>query len=194
MLNIYSSSKSECIPPEGKRLDFLINETAQKNKQAFEELYKSTSKSVYAYALSILKNAYDAQDVMHDCYLSIYSSAHLYSSRNKPMAWILTICKNLCLKKINERKKSCEISENIFFTDEQNSNLNYDDKAVIEKCLMNLNEEEREIVILHSVAGFKHKEIADISGLRLSTVLSKYNRAIKKLKVFLSEEGENYDK
>jgi RNA polymerase sigma-70 factor (ECF subfamily) len=36
--------------------------------------------------------------------------------------------------------------------------------------------------MLHAVAGFKHREIAGILELPLSTVLSKYNRALKKLK------------
>ena len=52
-----------------------------------------------------------------------------------------------------------------------------------------LSDEERQIVVLHAVAGFKHREIADIVELPLPTVLSKYHRALKKLRAFL-EKGE----
>ena len=45
-----------------------------------------------------------------------------------------------------------------------------------------LKEEERNIVLLHLLWGFKHREIATILNSNLSTVLSKYHRAIKKLK------------
>ena len=45
-----------------------------------------------------------------------------------------------------------------------------------------LNEDERQIVMLHSMAGMKHREIAEIVDMPVSTVLSKYNRSLKKLR------------
>ena len=45
-----------------------------------------------------------------------------------------------------------------------------------------LSEEENRIVVLHAVAGFKHREIASVTGMPLATVLSKYRRAIAKLR------------
>jgi RNA polymerase sigma-70 factor (ECF subfamily) len=45
-----------------------------------------------------------------------------------------------------------------------------------------LSKEERTIVVLHMINGLKHREIAEITGLSLSTVLSKYNRSLKKMK------------
>jgi len=44
-----------------------------------------------------------------------------------------------------------------------------------------LTEEERTIVLLHAVSGFKHREIAQFLSKPLATVLSKYRRAIKKI-------------
>ena len=52
-----------------------------------------------------------------------------------------------------------------------------------------LSDEERQIVVLHAVAGFKHREIADLTGLSLTGVLSKYSRALKKLKQYMEQEG-----
>jgi RNA polymerase sigma-70 factor (ECF subfamily) len=48
-----------------------------------------------------------------------------------------------------------------------------------------LSDTERQIVVLHAVSGFKHREIAAHLGLPLATVLSKYYRAIKKMKAIL---------
>ena len=48
-----------------------------------------------------------------------------------------------------------------------------------------LTDEERQIVVLHAVGGFKHREIAELIGLSLPTVLSKYSRAVKKLRKHL---------
>ena len=52
-----------------------------------------------------------------------------------------------------------------------------------------LDAEERRIVLLHAVTGWKHREIASLLELPLPTVLSKYHRALKKLRKQL--EGEN---
>ena len=170
-------------------LDRLIAGTANKNKEAFEELYNITSPSVYSYSLSVLKNKYDAEDVMHDCYINIYNSAESYVSKGKPMAWILTIAKNLCFLKLRKNQKASDISEEDVerkaFLDE---NLSAEDKFVIEKCMNCLSDTERQIIILHAVSGFKHREIAELLEIRLSTVLSKYNRAIKKLGELIEKE------
>ena len=63
------------------------------------------------------------------------------------------------------------------------------DKMVLHAALKILNEEERQIVLLRTSAGLKHREIAADLEMPLATVLSKYNRAMKKLKKHLREEG-----
>ena len=54
--------------------------------------------------------------------------------------------------------------------------------------MRSLSAEERQIVMLHAAAGFRHREIAEMLELPLSTVLSKYHRARNKMKKHL--EGE----
>lgn len=70
---------------------------------------------------------------------------------------------------------------------------NLEERIVLEAAFRILNVEERQIVVLHAVSGLKHKEISQIMRRPLSTVLSKYNRAIKKLEKAVGEE-EEYDR
>ena len=65
---------------------------------------------------------------------------------------------------------------------------NLADAMVLRSALEVLKEDERQIVLLHASAGLKHREIAADLQMPLATVLSKYNRAIKKLKQYLREE------
>ena len=51
--------------------------------------------------------------------------------------------------------------------------------------------EDLQIVVLHAVAGYKMKEIAEMLGIPLSTVLSKHSRSLKKLKQSLEEESRD---
>lgn len=161
----------------GSDLDRLIAETAAGDNDAFARLYHETSAGVYAYALSILKNSHDAEDVLHDCYLRIHASAADYQSEGKPMAWILTIARNLSFKLLQQKKNSAALP-----FDPGDDRWDADDRLVIEACLNILSDEERQIVVLHAVSGFKHKEIAAFLQIPLSTVLSKYHRALKKMK------------
>ncbi len=53
---------------------------------------------------------------------------------------------------------------------------------VIETAFKVLVDEERQILMLHAVSGLKHREIATVMDMSLNTVLSKYHRAIKKMR------------
>ncbi len=158
---------------------------------AMNELYGLIASSVYSFALSILKNSHDAEDVLHDCCVLLYSAAGGYRSAGKPLAWILTIARNLALKKLRERGRSGLLSEEETERVEAvlSPDLSPEDRTIIALCLEELNDEERQIVLLHAVSGFRHREIAAFLRLPLPTVLSKYNRALKKLRKLL--EGEN---
>lgn len=158
-------------------LDRLIADTAAGDTEAFARLYHETSTSVYSYALSILKNSHDAEDVLHDCFVRIHCAAATYRPADKPLAWILTITRNLCLKLLQQKKNAISLP-----FDPGDDRWEHDDRLVIEMCLNKLSDEERQIVVLHAVSGFKHREIAAFMDIPLSTVLSKYNRALKKMK------------
>ena len=167
-------------------LDSMITGVAQGNTEALLQLYRETSSAVYAYALSVLKNSHDAEDVLHDCFVSIVTSAGSYRAKGRPMAWILTITRNLCLKQLNRQSKTTEWNPDIWNNGmDMNISMATEDRLVIRECMETLSDDERQIVVLHAVAGFKHREIASLLGLTLSTVLSKYHRAIKKLKANL---------
>ena len=167
-------------------LDSIITGVAQGNTEALSQLYRETSSAVYAYALSVLKNSHDAEDVLHDCFVSIATSAGSYRVKGKPMAWILTIARNLCLKQLNRQCKTTEWNPDIWNDSmDMYISMTTEDRLIIRECMETLSDDERQIVVLHAVAGFKHREIASLLGLTLSTVLSKYHRAIKKLKANL---------
>ncbi len=166
------------------RIEQLIVLTAKGEKQAFSELYGSVKSSVYGFALSILKNSHDAQDVMQNCFVQIWNSAATYKEGTKPMAWILTITKNLCLMKKREQKKIIDFNDGdaVNLAAPNNTALTAENKAILNAALKVLGDDERQIVMLHVVAGLKFREIADLLDTLTATVLSKYHRAIKKMK------------
>lgn len=168
--------------------EIYILDISNGSKEALELLYNKTKSYVYGYAFSMLNNVTDAEDVMQDTYVNIYKYASMYNPRNKPLAWILTITKNLCLNKLKQKKrrKETDISdiEHIITKDKRHMHHDYTFARTI---LEELTEEEKKIIILSSVEGLKYREIAHLLDLNLSTVLSKYHRAMKKLRMKYKE-------
>ena len=167
----------------------LFTRIAAGDKEAFFLLYEECSSSVFAYALSIVRNRTDAEDVMQDTFLKIRSAAHLYKPQGKPLAWVFTIAKNLCLMKLRQRSHTASLSEENSVQDLGFDRIeNAEDRLVLEKAFTILPLDSCQIIMLHAVSGMKHREIAKILNIPLSTVLSKYNRGIKKLRSEMEEK------
>ena len=175
--------------PEGQLEERLLPLVGQGDSEAFEVLYRSTEKAVYALALSILRNPHDAEDIVQETYLKVRAAAHLYVPQGKPLAWLFTITKNLCRDLLRGQSRTEAAPDGA----EDDLRFSYvsdpTDRLVLEAALKALGEEERQVVLLHAASGLKHREIARDLGLPLSTVLSRYSRALKKLQRYLTEEG-----
>ena len=129
---------------------------------------------------------------MKETYLKIWTTAASYQSQGKPLAWIFTIARNLCYMRFRDQKRQADIGLDDLNGEETGEVClpleNMTDAIVLKSALEILKEDERQIVLLHASAGLKHREIAADLQMPLATVLSKYNRAIKKLKQYLREE------
>lgn len=173
-------------------LDHCISSIARGEQDALARLYERTHAAVYGFALSIVKKVPDAEDVLQDVYLQIWQAADRYTSHGKPMAWIITITRNLALSRLREQRKTVTMSPEdwqLQFADIPA--VTQEDRLILETLLASLGEEERQIVTLHALTGLKHREIAALLALPLPTVLSKYNRALKKLQQALKEAEHN---
>lgn len=167
----------------------LFRRIGESDMTAFDELYQITERPLYAYALSLSKNHDEALDLMHETYVKVISAAHLYKPMGKPLAWLFTITKNLFLSQIRKNKRIINTENEQLHNDSRFSYvIDSEDKIVLEIALFQLTEEESQIVLLHAVTGMKHKDIANSLGIGLSTTLSKYHRAIKKLRMYLEEK------
>jgi len=166
---------------------------ARGDQEAFQRLYHNTDKTIYGFILSIMRNPQDAEEIMQETYLKVWTSAGSYKSQGKPLAWMFTIARNLCYMKFRDQKHEADIGLSDLSELETGEFCpqieDAADKLVLYAALHILNEEERQIVLLHTTAGMKHREIAAALELPLATTLSKYNRAMKKLQKHLREEG-----
>ena len=169
-------------------LESYIYGISKRDKESFVNLYNATSSAIYGYILSIIKNPDTSKDLLQEVYIKIYEKAHLYESKGKVLAWIFTLSKNLCLMHIRKDKETVDIDKVLDYIGNDKFSANLIDKLVLEASFTKISDVERQIIFLHVLSGLKHKEIAKLLDIPLSTVLSKYNRALKKLKKILKED------
>lgn len=180
------------IPADDQqRLEYQIQLIAEGRKEALAFLYQQTKAAVHAFLLSYL-NYYDAEDAMQDTYIGIYRSAKNYQPQGKPMAWIFGIAKYTAFMKIRSSQRETTLpEENWKLIEEELPAINFEEKDLLRNLLLRLSAEEYRIILLHAVSGLKFREISELFNLPLSTTLSKYRRAMKKLKQSWKEESND---
>ena len=172
---------------KNSHLDEILKRLAKGDKTALEELYHETKAAIYGFSLTITKNPADSEDVLQETYLKIWANADRYTAKGTPMSWILMIAKNLSLMKLREKKRHQDLEPEEWDMEFHipDSAGNTEDRHLLEAALNLLTLEEREIILLHAVSGLKHREIAELLDMALATVLSKYHRALKKLRKYI---------
>ena len=174
-----------------QELEQLLLQVGRGDRDAFARLYGLTRGAVYALALSLLRDAHEAQDVAQDAFVKVWENAPTYRPQGSPMAWLLTITRNLARSRLRRSGRQASLDD-----EEWNAipagppSPSPEDRQVLQESLARLGAEERQIVLLHAVTGLKHREIAQLMELPLSTVLSKYHRGLKKLKALMKGESD----
>lgn len=186
MLTLLLTCASPLSGSGAEEAERCLARMAQGDTEALGRLYELTHEAVYGYALSITKSPHDAEDVMQECFVRAHLGAGQYRAQGKPLAWLLRIARNLALMRLRDAKRSVTMSpEDWMEAFAAQPEFTREDAQTLSALMDALKDDEREIVTLHALAGFKHREIAAMLDLALPTVLSKYNRSLKKLRNLL---------
>lgn len=177
---------------EKQFLDRCMSAVASGDRAAFARLYERMSAPVYGFALSIVRERTDAEDVMQTVFLRIWDHAGQYCPGTDPKAWILKITRNQALMLLRAKKRTVAIEERPEETGGDEA-ASVTDRLLLQTLLDQLDETERQIVMLFAVEGYSHKEIASILGKAYATVRWKYSNAMKKLTRKLQTEDSAAD-
>ena len=186
MLILYTLTSDEAAERD-RQIEEYIARMARGDMDAMGELYALIRTDLFAYALSKTGHRADAEDITHDTFVRVWQYAPAYEPQGKPMAWILTVEHNLIrrARQLGQRRAELEYAEHM----EHSENIEEEvlRSEFLRELMRTLTPEEREVVVLHAVSGLKHREIAALLDQPLSTVLSRYNRAIKRLQLTVKE-------
>ena len=163
--------------------------TADNHSARFEEAVLPHLDAAFNLARWLVRNSSDAQDLVQEAYLRAWKGfAGFHGGDARP--WILTIVRNTCytwLRKYPRRDLPVEFDEGVHTQESSvpnpermfNENAN---REILEQALRQLPAEFRESIVLRELEGLSYKEISEIAGVPVGTVMSRLARARARLR------------
>ena len=171
----------------------LVKKASEGDKDAFSKLYYSCYKDLYNFALYALGSAEDAADVVSDTFVEIIKGIGRLRKPEAFASWAFKILSIRCKKEISrniKRRGEFDFDELIDTPFAGSENLEEDiaQGTTLALALMELDAEERMIIVLSVLYGYTHREIAEIIGKPQGTVGSKLYRTYAKLRKRIEEK------
>jgi RNA polymerase sigma-70 factor (ECF subfamily) len=150
----------------------------------FEETVLTHLDAAYNLARWLTRNKQDAQDVVQEACLRAFRFFPGFRGGDA-RAWFMKIVRNACytwLRANRPLQNATEFDENLFPPNSSARNpeefvLQNDSGTLLRKALEKLPPNFREVLILRELEEMSYKEIADITGMPVGTVMSSLSRA-----------------
>ena len=166
----------------------------------FEQTIMPHLDAAYNLARWLTRNDSDAQDVVQDACLRAFKYFDSFEGENSS-AWLLAIVRNTCFTWMRRNRPSEEVVASEPVDDESASNaepllgggsrslatdpetllIEGRDRAEVNALVAKLPAEFREVIVLREIEDLSYREIADIVGIPIGTVMSRLSRARKLL-------------
>jgi RNA polymerase sigma-70 factor (ECF subfamily) len=182
-------------PAQNERLAALLAGCARRDQDAFARLYESTAPKLFGVALRILRREDWAEEVIQDCYVSIWHHAGAYSSeRSAPLTWMTSIVRNRCLDWLRRPNLEVVLQRPNDEGEDPLTQIAADgpgplealaraaDARAIAACLGTLTANQRQAIVLAFYDGLSHSELAAHMHQPLGTVKTWVRRGLEKLK------------
>ena len=174
---------------EKKLNKILKSNDENKIHEIFEEIYNEYNKLIFVTINNYIKNIQDSEELVQDTFVSFFNSLHKKEIINIKY-YLLVIAKNKALDFIKLNKRNLQIYEDVIYDslDDTDTSFFIDVFYDLKKYL---NDFEIELIINHIVYNFSFKELSIKYNQKINTLITTYNRAIKKYKKGVHNEKNN---
>jgi RNA polymerase sigma factor (sigma-70 family) len=161
--------------------------------QRFDVITTPHLHAAYNLARWLTRNPQDAEDVVQEAYLRAYRFFHTFRG-DSGRAWLLTIVRNTFYSWAQQNRHHAALLPLAADTDGDETDdafcaegpehalLRDADRDLVNRALADLPAEFREVLVLRELEDCSYREIADIAGIPMGTVMSRLSRARKLLK------------
>ncbi|GAB4200046.1 MAG: RNA polymerase sigma factor RpoE [Sandaracinaceae bacterium] len=181
--------------PEGYEEE-LVERLKRRDEAAFTELIRLYEKRIFQLVLRMLQDRGEAEDVAQDVFLTVFKSIDGFRGDSKLSTWLYRIATNHCKNRIKylerrARGKKTELDEVAEHDRVESASMSASAQlarpdqqaeanqmeAIMRRAIAELDEDQRELVILRDVENMSYEEIQEITGLPEGTVKSRLHRA-----------------
>ncbi len=196
-----SSVSPEPEPPEQReKVDArLMQRVAQREQQALADLYDRFSGPLYGTALRVLHDPAEAQDVVHDAFVTLWEKAGTFeASRGSAFSWAVTLVRNRAIDRVRMRRRRAELlaqssPSDLGYADAPNTAFGgetaaLDDEArAVRAAVATLPLEQKRALELAFFSGLTQEEIARKLSEPLGTVKARIRRGLIKLRDLVAQ-------
>ena len=172
------------------RLAELLAKAGLGDKRAFAELYEMSKSKLFAVSLRIVRERHLAEEVLQDSFVNIWNHAADYATaKSAPFTWMTAIVRNRSLDIV--RRGGWEVhdeDDRMAGRLEDPGLLPFDamvqarDAHAIQRCMGELDEDQRQSISLAFFQGLSHSELADHLRKPLGTIKTHIRRGLMRLK------------
>ena len=170
----------------------MLAGTIKHNATAQEALYNRFSPRMLGVCYRFAKNREDAEDMLQEGFIKIFTQLHQYRNEGALEGWIRRIIVHTCINILKKNKKFTEsvdiIHANSLYVKEDVIPSIMQAKQVVE-CIRILPLGYRTVLNLYAIEGFSHREIGHLLGIEESTSRSQYTRAKAMLEEILVKKN-----
>lgn len=175
----------------------IVEACKKGDRQAQFELYRLYGKAMYNVCLRMVKNETDAEDLLQNSFVDIFTKLDSFRFQSSIGAWIKRIVINNCINFLKKRRLQIEELD----VDRHDHSPQSVAPVVIglsveavKSAMMELPDGYRIVCSLYMLEGYDHKEIGEILGVTEATSKSQYSRAKRKLQEILMsrKQSSNY--
>ena len=173
----------------------LMLKVAEGNGPAFAALYDRFATPVYSFALKMLTNEAEAQDLLQEVFLSVWNKAATFrADRGTAFSWVVSQARNRAIDRIRSRRRRGELIEanrpdlepsgSAVLSSSDHYELNERGRHV-RSALEQLSEEQRQVLRLAFFEGLTQAEIAQKLEEPLGTIKARAHRGMARLRTAL---------
>jgi RNA polymerase sigma-70 factor, ECF subfamily len=184
-----------CLPAPSD--ECLLARLAGGEREALEELFRRYRSLAYRVAHRLLGNEADALDAVQEGFVKALSRLDSFQGRSTFKTWLLRVVSNAALDFGRQRGRRETLSLDALPTSDRKSTppLAWNDPAtgleradlrrLLDEALATLSEAQRQTFVLHAEAELTYREVADVLGISIGTVMSRLYYARQKLRAYL---------